>query len=67
MSSIQTLHDTLIALVVTVGVAVFLSIVMIAIGGLFQHRKNRHQASPHPASPAQHVTHDEDSRQLILR
>jgi hypothetical protein len=49
------------------GIAVFLSIVMIAAGGLFEHNKNRQRTSAPPAGPAQHVTHDDDSRQLILR
>jgi hypothetical protein len=65
--SMQTLNDALIAIVVTVGIAVFLSIVMIAAGGLFEHSKNGQRPSTPAAGPAQHVTHDDDSRQLILR
>jgi hypothetical protein len=65
--TISTLHDTVVALLATVGVAVFLSIVMIAVGGLCQHDKNRQQASTHSSGPARHVTQDDDPRELVLR
>jgi hypothetical protein len=65
--SMQTLNDALIAIGVTVGIAVFLSIVMIAVGGLFEHNKNLQRTRAHPVGSAQHVTQDDDSRQLILR
>jgi hypothetical protein len=65
--SMQTLNDALIAILVTVGIAVFLSIVIIAVGGLFEHNKNLRQTSIHRPGLAQHVTPSEDSRELILR
>jgi hypothetical protein len=65
--SMQTVNDALFALLVTVGIAVFLSIVMIAVGGLFEHNKNLRRVSAHRPGPAQHVTQDDDSRELILR
>jgi hypothetical protein len=65
--SMQTLHDALIALTTTVGIAVFLSIAMIAAGGFFQHERNRQHRSAPPADPAEDVTSDDRSRQLVLR
>jgi hypothetical protein len=65
--SMQTLHDALIALTTTVGIAVLLAILMIAVGGLFQHDKNRRHADTPPADPGQHMTSDDHSRQLVLR
>jgi hypothetical protein len=64
--STQTLNDALIAILVTVGIAVALSITMIAIGGLFERNKKLH-ASRNAADPTQRVTQKDDSRELVLR
>jgi hypothetical protein len=61
--SMQTLNDALLAIFVTVGIAVALSIVMIAAEALHLRGKNRTQTTGH----SEHVAQNEDSRQLILR
>lgn len=65
--SIQTLHDTLIALAATVGVAVALSLVMIAVGAFVERGKNRLHPARHEPRPAEHVVPGDNSRELILR
>jgi hypothetical protein len=66
--SIQTLHDTLIALTVTVGVAVALSIAFVAAAAFFERQKNRagHAARPAAQMP-QHPTQTDSPRELVLR
>jgi Kef-type K+ transport system membrane component KefB len=59
----QTLNDALIAIFVTVGIAVAVSILAIAAEAVHLRSKNRTQTTAHSS----HVTDTEDSRQLILR
>lgn len=62
--SIQTLHDVLIALTATVGVAVVLAIVIIAAGALAERaKKGQHVA--HEETPE--AFHSDDVKHLILR
>lgn len=66
--SIQTLNDTLIALITTVGIAVALSLVLLAAGAVA--RRGRTHARPAvraAAAPAQHPTQTDDTRELVLR
>lgn len=62
---IQTLHDVLIALITAVGVAVTLSILMIAVGALTEHGKNRQRPTQPKPGPAEHVAPGDKPRQLI--
>jgi hypothetical protein len=61
--SMQTLNDALFAIFVIVGIAVAVSILAIAAEALYLRRRNRTHTTGH----AEHVTQNEDSRQLILR
>ncbi len=63
--SIQTLHDTLIALVVTVGVAVALSLVFVAVSAFVERGRTRVSHSFHATVPAQHATPADDARELV--
>jgi hypothetical protein len=65
--SIQTLNDTLIALITTVGIAVALSVALLAAGAVA--RRSRTHARPAvraAGTPAQHPTQTDD-RELVLR
>ncbi len=61
--SMQTLTDALFAIFVIVGIAVAVSIFAIAAEALHVRSKNRTQTTGH----SEHLTQNEDSRQLILR
>jgi len=65
--SVQTLHDILIALSATVGVAVALSIMVTMAGVLFERGKARANKPAVAAVPAQHPTQTDDARELVLR
>jgi hypothetical protein len=64
---IQTLHDVLIALTATVGIAVVVSILMIAAGAFAERGKKIRHPARHESGPAQHVVPGDESRELILR
>jgi hypothetical protein len=66
--SIQTLNDTIIALVTTVGIAVALSLAFLAAGA-FAQRGRAHAGGAHRpvTTPAQHPTQTDDVRELVLR
>jgi hypothetical protein len=66
----QTLHDALIAIVTTVGVAVAIAIAFIAIGAFVERGKAKagQLARSHGVvAPAQHPTQTDDTRELVLR
>ena len=65
--SMQSLHDALIAVFVTVGVAVALSIAFIAVGAFVERGKARASHAIHRGAPAQHPTQTDDARELVLR
>jgi len=67
--SIQTLNDTIIALVTVVGVAVALSLAFIAAGAFFERsRKHGHRAGHIGGTPVLHPTQTDDhTRELVLR
>jgi len=66
--SIQTLNDTIIALITTVGIAVALSLAFVAAGGLAQRRRTHIRSAVRAvAAPAQHPTQTDEARELVLR
>jgi hypothetical protein len=68
--SIQTLHDAIVAVVATVGIAVALSIAFVAVGTFVERGKVRARKVGHAhavAAPAQHPTQTDDARELVLR
>jgi hypothetical protein len=65
--SIQTLHDVLIALVTTVGIAAAISIAFIAAGAVFERDLARGGKASRPvAAPAQHPTQTDEASELVL-
>lgn len=66
--SFQTLNDTIIALITTVGIAVALSLAFIAASAFAQRgRAHARRAVRTVAAPAQHPTQTDDVRELVLR
>jgi hypothetical protein len=65
--SIQTLSDTIIALITTVGIAVAVSLALVAAGAFAQRGRAHRQAGHAVAAPAQHPTQTDDVRELVLR
>lgn len=67
-TSIQTLHDAIVAVVVTVGIAAAVSMAFVAIGSFVTRGKAQAQKVAHAvAAPAQHPTQTDDVRELVLR
>jgi len=65
---IQTLNDTIIALITTVGIAVALSLAFVAAGALARRgRAHSRSAGRTAAGPAQHPTQTDSARELVLR
>jgi len=66
--SMQTLNDTIIALITTVGIAVALSLALVAAGAFFERgRKQTHRTASPGNAAAQHPTQADDARELVLR
>jgi hypothetical protein len=66
--SIQGLNDTIVALIVTIGIAVVLSIALGAAGFYFERSKARARKLVRAtATPAQHPTQTDNTRELVLR
>jgi hypothetical protein len=66
--SMQTLSDTIIALITTVGIAVAVSLALVAIGAFTQRGRAHSRAAGHAvAAPVQHPTQSDDARELVLR
>ena len=64
----QSLNDTIIALVTTVGIAVALSLAIVAAGAFFQRgRKQTRQTARPSHAPAQHPVQTDSARELVLR
>ena len=64
----QTLNDTIIALITTVGIAVALSLAIVAAGALARRGRAHSRATGHAvAAPAQHPVQTDDARELVLR
>jgi hypothetical protein len=66
MTSIQTMHDVLFALAVTVGIAAAVTIALIAVGTLFG-RDTVPATRPHSPAPSGPATETDDTRELVLR
>jgi hypothetical protein len=66
--SFQTLHDAIVAVVATVGIAVALSIAFVAAGTFFERgQAQARKVVRASAAPAQHPTQTDDVRELVLR
>lgn len=66
--SMQTLHDALVALVTTVGIATTASILFLAAGALFELEQRRTAGTRRPgAGPAQHPTQTDQVGELLFR
>jgi hypothetical protein len=66
-SSIQTLHDAIIAVVTTVGIAVAISIALALAGAFFERTTARDGRAAPELAPVQHATQTDDVRELVLR
>jgi hypothetical protein len=66
--NIQTVQDAIVAVFVTVGIAVALSIAFAAAAGLYERSKTQaRKAVGAHVVPAQHPTQTDDARELVLR
>jgi len=68
--TMPALRDTLVAILTTVGIAVAVSLAIVAIGAYVERGKARagQLARKHgPVAPAQHPTQTDDARELVLR
>jgi hypothetical protein len=66
--TMQSLNDTIIALVTTVGIAVALSLAIVAASAFFQRgRKQARQTTRPGHAPAQHPVQTDNARELVLR
>jgi hypothetical protein len=68
--SFQTLHDAIVAVLVTVGIALAVSIAFAAVGTFIERGKARARKVAHvhaSAALAQHPTQTDDVRELVLR
>jgi hypothetical protein len=68
--NMPALHDALVAIITTVGIAVAVSLALVAIGAFVQRSKARAGTlarSHSVAAPAQHPTQTDDARELVLR
>ena len=65
MTIIQTLHDALFAVVLTVGIAAAMSIAFMAAGSLFKRDKAHAVGAARPV--AMHPTRTDDTRVLVRR
>ncbi len=68
--NIQTLHDAIVAVITTVGIAVAISLAFVAIGAFVERGKAQTRKAAHAhvaAAPAQHPTQTDNARELVLR
>jgi hypothetical protein len=68
--TMPALHDTLVAIIATVGIAVAVSLAFIAIGAFVERGKTRAgrlTRSHSTVAPAQHPTQTDNTRELVLR
>jgi hypothetical protein len=66
--NIQTLHDALAAVLVTLGVTGAVTVAFAAAGAYYERGKARAaQAVRVVSAPAQHPTQTDDTRQFVLR
>jgi len=68
MSSLQTLHDALVAILTTVGIALAITIALAAAGVVFERdRARKAEVRRSRPVPPQHPTQTDDARDLVLR
>jgi hypothetical protein len=66
--NMQTLNDTIVALITTVGIAVALSLAFVAAGAIFERSRKQARRIARPGhTPARHATQTDDARELVLR
>jgi hypothetical protein len=66
--TMQSLNDTIIALVTTGGIAVVLSLAIVAAGASFERSRKHSRRAAHPGhAPAQHPVQTDSARELVLR
>ncbi|HEY2638401.1 MAG TPA: hypothetical protein VGI66_00765 [Streptosporangiaceae bacterium] len=65
--SMQSLQDALVAVFVTVGIAVALSVAFVAVGAFVERNKARAAHAIHGSEAAQHPTQTDNARELVLR
>jgi hypothetical protein len=68
--TMPALRDTLVAILTTVGIAIAVSLAIVAIGAYVERGKARagQLTRKHGAvAPAQHPTQTDDARELVLR
>lgn len=68
--SMPALHDAIVAILTTVGIAVAVSLAFVAIGAFVERGKARAGTltrSHSVVAPAQHPTQTDDARELVLR
>ena len=66
--SMQTLTDTIVALITTVGIAVALSLAFVAAGAFFERSRKHGGRAPRAVhAPVPHPTQTDDARELVLR
>jgi hypothetical protein len=64
--SMQSLQDALIAVFVTIGIGVALTVAFTTVGAFVERGKTRASRAIHAAAPAQHPTQTDDARELVL-
>jgi hypothetical protein len=68
--TMPALRDAIVAILTTVGIAVAVSLALVAIGAFVERGKARTgklARSHSAAAPAQHPTQTDDTRELVLR
>jgi hypothetical protein len=68
--TMPALHDAIVAIITTVGIAVAVSLALVAIGAFVERSKARAGTltrSHAVVAPAQHPTQTDDARELVLR
>jgi hypothetical protein len=63
----STLNDAIIAVLITVGVAVAFSVALVLAGAFFERSTWRSRHAVRDSAPAQQPTQTDDLRELVLR
>jgi hypothetical protein len=63
----STLNDAIIAVLITVGVAVAFSLALVLAGAVFERSTWRSRHAVRDSAPAQQLTQTDDLRELVLR
>lgn len=62
-----SLNDAIIAVLITVGIAVAFSAALVLAGALYERSTSRSRHAVRDAAPAQQPTQTDDLRELVLR